>query len=370
MEAINSNKISGLVVSRLAISLQREMRALGATTASLEAIVRGEAGCRILAAADPLCDIESAFVRAANELESWLQKGIRCVALGENEYPELLCHTAEPPFILFYRGELSELSKVPAIAIVGSRRADVVGIETAHHFAQEFARHGACVVSGLALGIDSAAHRGALEAKVVDRVPTVAVLGSGLSYIYPSSNVELACEILANGGVLLSQFEPDERPFPSNFLNRNRVISGLASATVVIQAGERSGALVTARHAVEQGREVLVVPGAINDLSYAGSNGLIKQGAYLVLSPEDVWEVRPELKCREVPATELADLSPLQEQILRCLRAVPALHYDALHSEIDHAAQYPSELLGLEMRGLVIRSPGNYVCLGVRNSPK
>lgn len=235
----------------------------------------------------PEFDWETEFAKALDKLELWQLRGISMTSIFEETYPSNLRNIDDPPPIIFWRGqEPSNLSKYNCIAIVGSRRADPEGIELAKYFASRLVNLGLPVVSGLALGIDAAAHTGALNSRFC--CPTVAVLGSGLNNIYPSKHLELAAEILGKGGTLISQFDPDTPPYPANFLNRNRIIAGLSKAVIVLQATLKSGSLVTARNALDQGKDVLVVPGDIYNPRFEGSNKLIQQGAILVASFDDI----------------------------------------------------------------------------------
>lgn len=198
------------------------------------------------------------------------------------DYPPLLREIAQPPSRLYIKGRL-DLEK-PHIAIVGTRRATSAGREIAKRMARDLSRAGAVVVSGLAMGIDTAAHEGAVEAGT----PTVAVLANGLDIIYPRQNYKLAEKMLAAGGAIISEYPEGTPSYPDNFLTRNRIVSGLSRGIVVIEAPERSGALSTASHALDQNRDVFVVPGPVSHPNYAGSHRLIQQGAALVTSAADV----------------------------------------------------------------------------------
>ena len=210
-------------------------------------------------------------------------------------YPPDLRHIHDPPAILFCRGERSILTK-PCVSIVGARNCDRYGRSVAMALGRELAQAGNVVVSGLALGIDGNAHRGALEGlKTISRGATCAVLAHGLDRVYPTQHEGLAREIVESGGLLISHFELGCPPLPHQFLDRNRVIAGLALATVVVQAAKRSGSLATARFAMESGREVLVVPGPIDNFRSEGCNRLIQQGAYPLSRVEDVFDLVSDL---------------------------------------------------------------------------
>ena len=198
-------------------------------------------------------------------------------------YPALLREIASPPPQLFVRGNIDALS-LPQLAIVGSRSATPSGAETAHSFAAHLAARGFCITSGLAEGIDAAAHRGALAAGG----RTIAVCGTGLDTVYPRQHESLVEEIIASGGAVVSEFAPGTPVNRSNFPRRNRLISGLSVGTLVVEASLRSGALITARHAMEQGREVFAIPGSIHNPVARGCHHLIRNGAKLVETAADI----------------------------------------------------------------------------------
>ncbi len=200
-------------------------------------------------------------------------------------YPPLLREIPDAPKTLFYRGALPPTG-TPPIAIVGTRKASRDGLALAERLGEAFARRGFAVISGLAFGIDAAAHRGALAGGG----PTFAVLGCGADAIYPTAHERLGEEILATGGGILSEYSAGTPALPHQFLARNRIVSGLSLAVVVVEAPLRSGSLVTAKHALDQGREVLVVPGPASHRNYAGSHMLIRNGARLATCAEDVLE--------------------------------------------------------------------------------
>jgi DNA processing protein len=217
---------------------------------------------------------------------------IKEVKISDSSYPKLLREIKSPPSSLYYMGELIKSDEL-AIAIVGTRKASYDGLILARKVSADLAKRGFVIVSGLAIGIDTASHLGALDVSS----KTIAVLGSGLNNIYPPSNYNLAFSILEKKGCLLSQYLPDEPPLPYKFLERNRIISGLAIATIIIEAPKKSGALNTARFAYEEGREVFVFPGDINNKNYEGSNLLIRNGARLVTKSSDILEdLMPVLK--------------------------------------------------------------------------
>ena len=212
---------------------------------------------------------------------------VRRLRRGDEGYPTLLDQIPDPPSSLWLRGEASvELLEAPAVAIVGARACSGYGRSVARMLASEAAAARVVVVSGLARGVDGEAHRGALAAGGL----TVAVLGCGIDRDYPAGHAELARSIVATGGLIVSEYGPGVEPAPWRFPARNRIIAGLARATVVVEARERSGALITADFALEDGREVLVVPGEITSALSAGANGLLRQGATPVTCAADVLE--------------------------------------------------------------------------------
>lgn len=303
-----------------------------------------------------------AIARATRDLARWQgELGIQSVALGGAGYPPSLLHLYDPPPVLFYQGKSSLAAlPAPALGVVGSRNCDRAGSEIAETFAAQLAGRGVCIVSGLALGIDAAAHRGALVGGGA-HIPTVAVLGSGLATVHPKTNLPLSRELLAKGGLLLSEFEPNEPPYPGNFLRRNRILAALSKGVLVIQAGDASGSLVTARHALDLGREVMVVPGDIRDPRYAGSNRLLKQGAHLVTTVSDIEGIFPALP---VGVHSGAALAPQEVALLRALAAEPRTRHE-VQQLLRGATECEGLLLDLELRGLIAGAPGDRVELTV-----
>lgn len=275
-------------------------------------------------------------------------------------YPPLLREIADPPLVLFVLGDPAVLARLQ-LAIVGSRNPTRDG----HHTAFEFARHlvgaGLVITSGLASGIDGAAHRGALAGGG----PTVAVAATGLDRVYPAMHHELAREIASNGA-LVSEFPPDTRPLPGHFPRRNRIISGLSLATLVVEAAPRSGSLITARLAAEQGRETFAIPGSIHNPLARGCHALIRQGAKLVETAADIIEELGPLAQaanpgpdRPAAAGELAvELDDEYQNLLRCLEYAP-LSVDIL---VERSGLTPdcvsSMLLVLELQGYVSSAAG------------
>lgn len=279
------------------------------------------------------------------------QAGLTVIVWGDAEYPARLQAIASAPPVLYVRGTL-EPEDEAAVAVVGSRRATAYGEQMAGELARELGRRGLTIVSGLARGIDAAAHRGALEVGA----RTVAVLGNGLDQTYPPEHRGLATDV-AGSGALLSEFPLGTAPLRLHFPRRNRIISGLSLGVVVVEAGVESGALITAHHALEQGRDVFAVPGRVHARYSEGCNRLIKAGAKLVETWEDVLaELVPNLKGRRrgrptgPPPPALAD----EEQRVYDLLADGPLHIDAIivQSRLG-GGRAASVLVGLEMKGVV-----------------
>lgn len=303
------------------------------------------------------------------ELEEAAKADCQVVAYDSEDYPPRLKQIPDAPLLLYVRGDVKVLSQY-GVAMVGTRRPSAYGSSVAHRLAHDLAQRQLVIVSGMARGVDSASHRGALEAKG----KTVAVLGSGLDVIYPRENKTLADEI-ARSGAVVSEFPLKTGPTPENFPIRNRIISGLSLGIVVVEAAEYSGSLITARLALEQNREVFAVPGNITSAQSFGPNHLIKQGAKLVDQWMDVVEEFPaEVRMALLPPTEASEgeplgaqtpslfegsLSPEQKSVFEVLRADQTSFVD----DIVSAAKIPhprvlSALLSLEMNGLIRQLPG------------
>jgi DNA processing protein len=252
------------------------LQLLGESRAALAALGLGDKSVAALANPDP---------RGLAGDERWLQGARRrLVTWGSPDYPPLLKGITDAPLVLFVEGAAEALS-LPQLAIVGSRSATLPGRDTAAQFARHVVAAGFAVTSGLALGIDAASHRGALQAGGV----TVAVLGCGLDQVYPGANTGLAREIAARGGALVSDLPTGVAPLPQHFPRRNRIISGLSLGTLVVEAALQSGSLITARLAGDQGREVFAVPGSIHNPMARGCHRLIRQGAKLVETADDIF---------------------------------------------------------------------------------
>lgn len=209
---------------------------------------------------------------------------IKEINFSSDKYPKQLREIYNPPKRIYAIGNIEILNKV-GIAIVGSRKATEYGKKVAFRLSKDLSERDIVIISGLAKGIDSHAHIGSLN---VQNGKTIAVLGSGIKVIYPKENIELARQIVRKGGCIISEYPPDDTPNKSNFPERNRIISGLSKGVVIVEASEKSGALITADFALEQGREVFAVPGNIYSTTSVGTNKLIQQGAKLVMAVEDI----------------------------------------------------------------------------------
>jgi DNA processing protein len=279
--------------------------------------------------------------------------GVRFVARGDPQFPPLLRAIHDPPAGLFVRGgaELGVLMR-PAAAIVGARACSAYGTHVARMLARELAAAGVVVVSGMARGVDGEAHRGALEAEGV----TVAVLGCGIDRDYPAAHRELARRI-CDHGLVISEYAPGVEPAPWRFPARNRIIAGLAQATIVVEARERSGALITADLALEEGREVLACPGEITSTLSAGSNALLRLGATPVTSVADVLE---SFGLARAPAASAAEPSPAGAALLERLRDAPAGADELARATGLLAPEVAVALAELELAGLAAQTDGVY----------
>lgn len=284
--------------------------------------------------------------------------GARLVTLLHEEYPPLLKEISDPPPFLYLKGKLPATNT--AIAVVGSRRSSDYGISVTTRLSRELAGQGVTIVSGLAMGVDAAAHRGALQVSGA----TVGVLGCGIDLVYPAENRQLYREMEEKGGIV-SEFAPGTQPDAPNFPRRNRIISGMARGVLVVEAAERSGSLITARFALEQGREVFAVPGNINFKASRGTNSLIKEGAKLV---ETVSDIMAELPPESIDLPQWArrqnfNLSRDEENITALLEEKP-LHIDELTVRSGLTVSAVSAmLLRLELQGAVMQIPGKIFSL-------
>lgn len=285
-----------------------------------------------------------------------MEPHIHMLSLGDAAYPPRLTNISDPPEKLFVRGALPP-HEIPTVAIVGTRKATHEGRETARAFARELAARGIVIVSGLALGIDGAAHEGALDA----RGKTVAVLGCGVDAIYPPSHESLGRRVEASGAIL-SEYPAGTPTYPNQFLARNRLISGLSDAVVIIEAPIASGALATARHAAYQGREVFVMPGPATHPHYAGSHMLIREGARLIRDAKDLLEDLPELGERLTP---LAASAATDDPVLAVLTAAhEPLSVDKIAEQTTLEPNIVlARLTALTLEGTVTEHHGKFKCV-------
>ncbi len=314
------------------------------------------------AVARRITDWESA-IDPDGELERAYAAGLSILCIEDEQYPRYLREVHDPPIVLYVRGTLAPQDD-RAVAIVGTRRPSYYGTSTTERLAGDLARRGLTVVSGLARGIDSAAHRGALAAGG----RTIAVLGCGADVVYPPENGHLMKEVAASGAVI-TEFPMGFKPERRNFPRRNRIISGMSFGTVVVEAAARSGSLITARLALEEGREVFAVPGKVDSPVSSGTNSLIKQGARLIETADDVLEeLRPmlgELPAAPQSAARPADtserpagLSDGETELLGLLSSDP-VHIDALIRRSGKpAGEISATLMMLEVKRLARQLPG------------
>ena len=305
-----------------------------------------------------------AYRAAADEILNWaVREGCRIILRGTPEYPGLLEEISDPPLVLYARGRL-ENPNIPCLAVVGSRRPTVYGLQMAQGIASDLGSRGICIVSGMARGIDGAAHRGCMKSGGT----TIAVLGCGIDVVYPPEHRQLK-EQITDAGLAISEFPPGTPPNPHNFPIRNRIISGLSAGALVVEASEKSGSLITARLALEQNREVFAIPGNNTSPVSYGPNYLIKQGAKLVQSWKDVVEEMPaELRenifsheeTKQKLLTETNSISDEEKRLLFILRLDEMTHFDKLyHDSSLNIPELSERLLKMEMEGWIRRLPGN-----------
>lgn len=341
---IGFNKVPGIGAARLAALLEHCGSAEAAWKASIQTYQAAGLDRRSL----------ENLLRARRELDldqEWLrlsQAGVHVVTWEDAHYPANLREVDGPPPLLYVRGEITD-DDLWAVAIVGTRRASIYGREVALSLARDLAANGITIVSGLALGIDATAHRAALDAGG----RTIAVLGSGVDQIYPPEHRGLAAAILQRGAIV-SEYPLGAKPDANNFPPRNRVISGLSKSVVVVEAPKRSGALITARFAAEQGRDVFAVPGNILNPGSAGCNELIQQGAAPLLAVDDVLQ---QLGLAKVAAhksvRQAVAADPLEDRLLRHLTREPSHVDDLARQSALSAPQVAGLLTIMELKGLV-----------------
>ena len=301
-------------------------------------------------------------------LMQWLDQGSgqhRLVTLGDPSYPASLLDIDDPPLMLYVKGSdaaWQRLPQAPCMAIVGSRNPTPQGADNARAFARGLTQLGLCIVSGMALGVDAAAHRGALDI-LESSMPTIAVVGTGLDRVYPTQHAALASAIAARG-LVLSEYPVGTAPLPAHFPRRNRLISGLARSTLVVEAALKSGSIITAQQALEQGKDVFAIPGSIHSTQARGCNALIKQGAQLVDCVQDILDASgfQSMQVRQASAPSFEDTSVGTSDANTTL--LDALGFDPCSLEVLQSrtgwdtAGLQAQLMELELLGKVGRLPG------------
>jgi DNA processing protein len=331
-----------------------ELEGAGLPAAAAQAISTGQA----------LEEAEQEMVRAASA-------GAELIAKGEAGYPETLAEIYDPPPVLYVRGDVAALARA-GVAVVGTRHPSPYGLGMAERLSCDLAAHGLAIFSGMARGVDTAAHRGALAGHGC----TVAVLGTGVDVIYPKENHKIADQIVAQGGAIVSEFPMGTFAAPQNFPIRNRVISGLSWGVLVVEAGEYSGTRITSRCALEQNREVFAVPGNVTSKNSWTPNTLIKQGAKLTATWEDVWEELPtdvRLRLEPLaaaasecpPAASLLDdgLSAQERKVFALLKTDEPVQIDQLIEKLEpevSSSEVFAALFELELAGRIRQMPGKY----------
>ncbi|MGB7555032.1 MAG: DNA-processing protein DprA [Candidatus Korobacteraceae bacterium] len=342
-------------IERVFAASLTELEAAGLPAASAQSLALGKS-----------MELASAELDHARELDA------QVIVRGDAEYPRRLLEIYDPPLVLYLKGNAEIIDKA-GIAVVGTRHPTPYGTGMAERLACDLAARGLIIFSGMARGVDTAAHRGALQA----HGHTVAIWGTGIDVVYPAENRKLTDQILASDGAVLSEFPLGTFPAPQNFPIRNRLISGISIGVLVLEAGEFSGTRVTARCALEQGREVFAVPGNVTNKLSWGPNTLIKQGAALVATWEDVWEALPAdvrlvLTPGEAAASEEAaasslfeagQLPPSEKRVYALMRADESIHIDQLVERLTSylsSSDIFSALFELELSGKIRQMPGKY----------
>ena len=312
-------------------------------------ITKEEAYNKMLFALDE--NFLNTYIRNCDDL------GIKMVTYLSDEYPDLLKEANNPPVVLYCKGDVTLLKSV-CVAIVGTRRCTKYGREMTYKFAYDIAKSGITVVSGLADGVDTIAHNATLDA----HGKTIAVLGGGLNNIYPATNAPLAKKILENGGLILSEYQPAEKANAYNFPARNRIIAGISKGVLITEATEKSGTMHTKDYAVENNRDVFVVPGRLTDIYSSGCNKIIKNlQSSIVLSPEDIISLYGHELVRNENNKNIQ--LTVDEQMVMNILGTDEVHYDELLAKMNVEARgLTTLLLRMEIKGLITRLPGNIYC--------
>lgn len=272
---------------------------------------------------------------------------IKQIVPDTNNFLQIIWSIADPPDTLYYTGKLPDARR-PTVAIVGTRKPTAYGKEVTHRLAYDLAKRGVVIISGMALGVDGIAHRAALEAGGT----TIAVLGNGLDDFYPRSHRQLGDDIIKSGGAIISEYPEGTPAYPAHFLQRNRIVSGLSDGIIITEAARRSGTLNTAAHALEQNKEIFVVPGNITSPLSAGCNALLRQGAAPVTSAEDVLEVIAPQLLKPQTSLALGD-NPLQTKIIQLLQAGVRDGDQLQHESGAAASEFATELTMMEINGII-----------------
>jgi DNA processing protein len=358
LTAVAASMIPASSRSRLAVEFRGLREALADVGQPREALTRLLTAVGLPADKHELL-VREAFVRAERAIATAASCGMTPIVCGDPSYPALLACIADPPPVVWTRGNRAILDAA-CVAIVGSRAATPYALEVGSRLARELALRGVVVVSGLARGVDSSAHRGCLA----EKGKTVAVLGSGLDCVYPPEHEGLAAEI-AQSGLVISELGPGAAPLPEHFPLRNRIISGISLGVVVVEASEKSGSLITARYALEQGRDVMAVPGSVLSGRNRGSHSLLKDGAKVVETADDILEelgwpaARPSLD-----PGKILNSDPL----LACMAPGEAYQLDELMGLTGTApAKLLPRLMELELLGLVTAADGRFIRVPARS---
>ena len=288
---------------------------------------------------------------AARVEEACARCSARVISYNDGDYPALLNEIPDPPTVIYVRGSLPEGHRLH-IAMVGRRKASAAGMKNAAEIAYELSKNGVVIVSGMADGIDGSSHKGALDGGS----PTVAVLGTAINRCYPAKHAGLMRDIIANGAVI-SEYPPGVAAFPGNFLLRNRIISGMSHGVFVVEAGLKSGSLVTAKRAVEQNRDVFAAPGPIGTEYYAGTNSLIKEGACMATCAADILREYPDFRFER--ASKTTEKRKQEDPVLAAIGKIA--HLDDIAERLDmDPGEAMAMLTMLEIEGKVRQRPGNY----------
>jgi DNA processing protein len=348
--------------------LKQLLRRFDSPTGVLQAPAAELGKCRFLSEQQirSIGQVDALRQAADIELDKLARLGGQVLTLADKAYPALLRQTAQPPPVLFVRGR-TELLCSPSVAIVGSRAATSYGRRVSFHLARELANHSVCVVSGLALGIDAEAHAGCLAGGG----DTIGVLGCGLDVVYPGRNRSLYAAI-AERGLLVSEYPLGTRPEPFRFPARNRIIAGLSSGVVVVEASRKSGSLITVQYGLEEGREVFCVPGQIDSVKSSGTHWLLQQGASLIVGADDIVEQlslqQPQTANavgradRSAPSADsAAGLDREAAALLSIIESYPQTRTELLQRSALSTARLSELLLVLELDGLVEILPGDQI---------